>query len=174
MTPEREPRSQLLTIEDVAGLAREIMLRDGTHVPLVILESDTTTLATILDPMPDTHLERWNSFYMMGFTLGENSQLESIRQVFFVTEAWMTSAAPDCSPTLPPSQDPQRLEVLTIAHYDAEMQRSHLLIYEMVRQEGQLVDLHAHSENEKLDNEVHNPLLTGLVRGFERGKEKRR
>ncbi len=45
MNHEEEPQPGPLTIEEVASLAKETVLRDGYHVPTVIVEGDTGAMA---------------------------------------------------------------------------------------------------------------------------------
>ena len=69
---------------------------------------------------------------------------------------------------VPPSQDPNRKEVLIISSSsDVQARRASLVVFEMLRDgEGQLVELEQLHTVEDEDLRVASPLLNAFVEGF--------
>ena len=70
-------------------------------------------------------------------------------------------------PETPPSQDPQRKEVLVISSYEADTRQTRMALFEMVRDEkGILRQLLPFSDTEGRDEQAESPLLEVFVYGF--------
>ncbi len=171
MSPERPRRErEPISIEAVACIACEVALRDGGHVPSVIAEGTTDVVVGSLPEIPDTHELRVELLHAAGQALGESAVVGALTQVYFITEGWMSMVRPDGTMQRPPSEDPDRKEVLCISGLRVEDARSTLIVFEMARdQDGALTDLRPlHAEIEGKDR-VESPLLTAFADGYRIG-----
>jgi hypothetical protein len=171
MTKEHEPQPIQLTIEQVAKLAAKMTLKNGGHIPTVFVQAEgKNTLVGKLSNFPDTHEARLERMILIGMAYGHDPYLAgSLAQVFFVCEAWMSSATEDEPLHMPPSQDPKRQEVLVVSEFDLTTQQSAMIVYEMMRGDDEtllnlqlLVNLAKGTEV----NTAHSPLLEAFVFGF--------
>src|SRR5262245_26421072 len=117
MTPERpspveqNPVPLHFTLEAVAEMAEEVLLRDGMHVPTLIAEGEQNAVVLQIPDIADSHEERVSQMGLAGFAIAHGAQIGSLRQLFFVSEGWL-SEMPKDAPFSTPSQDPNRIEVL--------------------------------------------------------------
>lgn len=90
-----------------------------------------------------------------------------LRSVFFISEGWMSRNDEQAPPELPPSKDPNRLEVLIISGVNVPTRQTTMVIFEMVRDEngvlGELRDFPAAREGE---TNAESPLLDVFVLGY--------
>ena len=78
-------------------------------------------------------------------------------------------------PETPPSQAPDRKEVLVISSYEANTRHTRMVLYEMVRDEkGILRQLLPFSDTEGRDEQAESPLLEAFVYGFWQTNSSRR
>lgn len=171
MSKEHEQPLIQLTIEQVANLAAKMTLKNGGHRPTVFVQAEgKNTLVGKLSNFPDTHEARLERMILIGMAYGHDPYLAgSLAQVFFVCEAWMSSATEDKPPHMPPSQDPKRQEVLIVSELDLTTQQSALIVYEMIRGDDEtllnlqlLVNL---AKGAGVDT-IRSPLLEAFVFGF--------
>jgi hypothetical protein len=64
MSPERPKNS--ITLEEIVSNAKKIMMRDGKHVPVLIMEADNKVVAGQIHDMPPTHGERVELMRFLG------------------------------------------------------------------------------------------------------------
>lgn len=58
--------------------------------------------------------------FVAGQALARDSGAEQLRSVYFVSEAWLSQAQDGRLPDVPPSQNPQRKEVLIVNGVEAK------------------------------------------------------
>jgi hypothetical protein len=167
-SPEQEPRPSRLSLEEVIRTAKEITLQDGGHVPTVLAEGGGVTIATQLE-FRGTHQERVATMHAAGFALGKSGQLSQLEQVFFISEGWM-SIPEEGKLEVPPSQDPNRIEVLLISRLDMAESQADLVMFEMVRQDEALVALREYNPGEPKDLNFDSPLVRAFADGYRRGR----
>src|SRR5687768_7435798 len=167
MSPEREQNS--VTIEEIISNAKEIMLRDGKHVPVLIVEADRKVAAGQIPDMPPTHGERVELMLFLGQAAGKSGRIDSLQQVFMVQEAWMSVATEDKPPQSRPSQDPNRKEVLVVSGIEIKDYKKHMRVFEILRDKhDQVVGFEEFAPDEKKkDHSVEVPLLDAFVNGFQ-------
>ncbi len=167
---ENEQRPIPLTLEDIARLAKEVAMEHGGHVAMIVAEGSRRSVIGQLLQFSRTHEGRVRQMFAAGFTLGRSGEVGALRQVFFVSEAWMSAASEGKLPDVPPSQDPNRKEVLIITSLKLEGQQTGMVILEMVRDaEGQLTELRDFQRTEGGEERVESPLLSAFVQGFRAG-----
>lgn len=161
----KQPPSQL-TLETLALIAREVTLEQGGHLPMMVVQGSEGSMMAQLEDMPATHEERAQLLYSLGFNLGQERKFGQLKQVFMTTEAWLSMGSDDAPPVMPPSQDPNRKEVLVISSFKLEDHSAGLLLYEMIREDGELVDLQQLQPVSEGEGIAQNPLLEAFASGY--------
>jgi hypothetical protein len=113
MSPERDQNP--ITLEEIISNAKEIMLRDGTHVPVLIMEADNKLAAGQIPYLPQTHGERVELMRFLGQAAAKSGLVNHLEQIFMVTEGWMSEPSEDKTTDMRPSEDPEKKEVLIIS-----------------------------------------------------------
>jgi hypothetical protein len=167
MSPERSQRP--ITIEEIILDAKEIMLRDGHHVPILIIVGNKNSAAGQIPDLPETHEERLKLMHTFGQAVANSGRIDQLRQVFMVTEGWMSTPSRDEQTEIRPSEDPDRKEVLIISAIQMTEYKKLLKVFEIVRdQHEQVVGFEEFlSEEKKKDESVNIPLLDVFVQGFQ-------
>jgi len=156
-----------LSLDSVAEMACEIALHDGGHVPTVIAEGTRNTLLGSFPELPPTHQERVEMMQVAGQLLGQREAVGFLKQVYFISEAWMCRGSRPGMEAVQPSKDPERVEVLVVAGLQVVARRSALRLYEMIRDEtGDLAELRAVTPDAEGEGQVESPLLTAFVAGY--------
>jgi hypothetical protein len=163
MSPERE--QDHITIEEIISKAKEIMLRDGQHVPTLIMEASNLLVASPLPSMPVTYGEKVEFMRFVGQVAAKSGRFDQLQQVFMVTEGWMSESRENVRP----SQDPNKKEVLIISAIQMKERKKQMEILEILRDDKeQVVGLEAYlPDKEKKDEKVDIPLLDAFVQGFQ-------
>ena len=169
MSKERQKPEQLpeFSIEHIAELAQETLLRDGQHSPTLFVQDDENKLVVAhLAQLPPSHEDKLQYLFQAGFMLSEQSPISTLKQVFFVTEAWLSQARDGNMPNMRPSLAPQPKEVLIISTLHLYKSQTQIAVYEMLRDKGgNLRELQTHHEAD--DVELNdNPLLSAFATGF--------
>ena len=164
--PERRDRNQLLTLTEVATAAKNVALVSGGHHPTAIIEGEGGTLAIQIDPLAPTFEGRAQQFFLIGHAIAQTGEVGVLQQTFFISEGWMSSSQEGKPPTIPPSQDPQRQEVLIVSHLNVQTAHAGMVMYEMRRnRKGRLIGM-SESVAPSEGIEVSSPLLEALAQGF--------
>lgn len=109
--PYRRPHP---TLESITQIAKRTLLRNGTHLPTVVVEGNKQSIGIYIDQFAPTHEERAYQLYLLGYALAQTKEVGVLQQVFLISEGWMSVAAEGKPPQSPPSQDLQRKEALII------------------------------------------------------------
>ena len=167
MSPERG--QEHITLEEIISNAREIMFRDGNHVPVLIMEADNKLMAGQIRDLPDTHGERVELMRFLGQAAAKSGRVNQLQQIFMVTEGWMSEPSEDKPTDMSPSQDPNRKEVLIIAAIQMKERKKQLKLFEILRDSNeQVLGLEEILPDEKKkDERVDVPLLDAFVQGFQ-------
>lgn len=167
MSPERDQYQ--FTIEEIISNAKEIMLRDGYHIPVVIMEVDKKLKGAQIPDMPATHGERLEFMNFLGQAAAKSGRVDQLQQVFMVTEGWMSEPSEDVPARIRPSEDPQRKEVLIISAIQVSKHKRQMEIFEVIRDANeQVIGLEKFLPGEKKEDEsVAVPLLDAFVHGFQ-------
>ena len=174
MGPER--KSGQSNFEEKISLIKETTLERGGHAPMLIVEGSKAPVIIQFESVPDSHDERAQMMYSVGTTLAQSDRAGGLEEVWFISEGWMSTARKGGGIKIPPSQDPDRAEVLSIVRAKIYLGdfRTNGAIFEMVRGEsGKLVDLKEveliRKDKEGDDGEVVSPLLAAFIEGFQLG-----
>lgn len=167
MSPERE--QDHITIEEIISNAKEIMLRDGQHIPTLIVEGSKSLVGGQIPDLPATHGERVELMRFLGQAAAKSGRVDQLQQVFLVSEGWMSEPREDKPKDIRPSQDPNRKEVLIISAIQMKERKKQMEVFEIVRDTTeQVVSLEkVLPDMEKKDEKVDVPLLDAFVQGFQ-------
>lgn len=164
---ERDNQPDTITFEQVTQTATEILLRDGHHIPTVIADGSRGSLILQIADLARTHEGRMQQMAFIGIYTASQENAGPLRNVFFVSEGWMSRRDDGGDFSMPPSQDPNRHEVLIISGVEiASMQRS-MEIFEMIRDaSGELRELRDFSRTDNAEITGESPLLDAFVYGY--------
>lgn len=167
MRKEWQPRPAPITFEQVTRLAQEALLHDGYHAPTLIIDGSTRPVIVQIDGLAPTFEGRVQQMFVAGQALASDGGAGRLRSVYFVTEAWLSQAQKGKLPDVPPSQDPQRKEVLIVDGVEARSRQARVAIYEMLRDEqGNLREIRELKLPDDSSSSADNPLLEAFLTGF--------
>ncbi len=144
--------------------AKEIISRDGYHVPILFVEGTKQTGVSLLD-LSMTGDARHLYMRTLGQQFAREDRHGELKQLSMVSEAWMSLPKGGKLPAYRPSQDPDRTEVLIITQLTVATRACQMAIYRMVRdQAGTLATL----ETIGLPGAVtaESPLLEAFLEGY--------
>lgn len=171
MTPEQRRPFPEFDLKAVAHTAKEVALRDGGHLPLIIAQGDQQPILMQIPHLPATHEERRRLMFAAGQAIVHSGELTQLNQVVFISEGWMSVAQEDGTFDLPPSQDPNRREVLVITSLKVSPRQTKMIIFEMLRDsEEQLMALEPLEVPDTEERRADSPLLDAVVAGFYQGR----
>lgn len=169
MKKESGNQPQVLTLEHIAQIAIETTLKNGYHVATIIAEGNRSTALIAITDIPAGWDARMLQMFMLGRELAQEHRIGLLRQVFHISEAWMSEVEQLNAPFVPPSEDPKRREVLMVAGYKLSTRKAEGTVFEMIRDEsGKLRALTPLPQPP--DTEVASPLHVAFAEGFMRGK----
>ena len=167
MSPERGENR--ISLEEIVSNAKEIALRDGSHVPVLVVEGSQNLVVGQIPDLPGTHSERVELMRFLGQAAAKSGRLGQLQQVFMVSEGWMSMASKDKLAETIPSQDPDRKEVLIISGMQMKGRNKQLKVFEIMRdRDEQVVSLEEFlPEEKKKEESVEIPLLDAFIEGFQ-------
>ncbi len=161
-----------MTIQQVGQIAKEITLEQGYHSPMLLVEGSVNGLSVGLQDFPAESNAKQEHLFKAGFAVGKAGTVGELRQVFFISEAWMSAAVGGKIPDLPPSKDPRRVEVLIITSLTVAPKETDILLFELVRDpQGHLLDVKetAHPTEK---GSYESPLMDAFLQGYQLGQSK--
>ncbi len=181
MSPERrqgrtERERKPLGIEEIAQIATEVALETGGHVPTLVVEGSKGSTVCYLEGFPYEQRGKRLLMAKTGFMVARKGVVGFLEGVSLVSEAWLSVAEEGRLPDVPPSEDPNRREVLIVNRCDVKAKKMTSVLFEMLRDgEGSLVDLVRVDPEEEAGvrdqgkAETKSPLMDAFVEGFQRG-----
>jgi hypothetical protein len=158
------PRSP--TLEEIAEMSRRVLLKDGYHSTMLIVEGSKNGIVVQLQEVGSTYDERRLQMFLIGMRLAAEGEIGVLQQAFFISEAWMSSSTHQ-PPNVRPSEDPRRQEVLLVSQLKVNEQKLATLIYDMKRdKKGKLIGATPRTYERKDTIESRSPLLEAFVAGY--------
>src|SRR6266487_1245726 len=166
MSPERSQYQ--ISLEEIISNAKEIILRDGEHMPTLLVEASKNLVVGRIPDLPPTHGERVELLRFLGQAAAKSRRVDQLQQVFMVSEGWMSMPSEDKPSEIRPSQDPNRKEVLIISAIQMTERKKQMEIFEILRDSSEhVVSIEKFlPDEEKKDKSVEIPLLEAFVQGF--------
>jgi len=147
-------------IKEIIANAKQHMLRDGYHKPMVFAKGTSGKVAVVLEIFGNTAEERAKDMMCVGAMVADRQNVGELELVVLVNEAWMGRNV-----EVMPSQDPQRIEVLTISSLYTSTREQNVTMFEVVRNPiGQIIDLKQGSLPEGV--RAKGMLLTAFQEGY--------
>lgn len=173
MSGERKPEKY--QFEHVKQIAHETTLRSGHHIPLLIAQGSRGALMATPSELPSTPEGRQLLLWRMGFEFSSDGHIGELEEIFYISEAWMSTGEQDNLPVNPPSTDPQRKEILLIASQRADGDQAQIAIFEMVRDDrNELIGLEeTELPPDQEDGNAKSVLLERFIAGFQKGRQVR-
>jgi hypothetical protein len=169
MSPEL-PRYGRLNLEAVVAQATETVLESGGHLPTLLVSGSEGNTVLVIDALAPTHDLRMQQMAMFGFAFGLSGRTGELHQIFLITEAWLSLRTQEQLPILPPSEDPNRKEMLIISSFDPTQDQRDYALFEMVRDsEGVIRELKNFLSDDATQISSDSPLLDAFVIGFNIG-----
>jgi hypothetical protein len=173
MSKERPQPPFRLTFEELVRMAQKSALEHGGHQPLLLVQGSNRVFAAELTDLPPTHRERSQWLFFLGFSMAQSPDFGQLEQVYFVSEAWMNHVDKEQADFMPPSQHPDRFEVLLISSLSGDGKHTQIATLTMQRDAaGKLVTLQPMERSEEEDQTAENSLLTAFIHGFAAGRGK--
>ena len=142
-------------------------MRDGKHVPVIIMEADSKVMAGQIRDMPPTHGERVELMRFLGQAAAKSGRVNQLQQAFMVTEGRMSEPREEEGTLIRPSEDSNRKEVLIISAIQMSERKKHLKVYEVVRdQHEQVTGMEEFVPESPNETSIEVPLLDAFVQGF--------
>lgn len=166
MTKERRQELPPILFDAVVELAKETALREGGHVPTLVIDATRQPVVLQIPELAPTHEERIQQMFIAGVALAQHAHVGQLRQIVFVSEGWMSEPQEGRLPEIPPSQDPNRREVLFITGFEPRTGLTRGVILEMIRDEEEtLRELRAFAPPGVGNDEIKSPLLDAFIHG---------
>jgi len=147
-------------LKEIIDIAKKLMLRDGYHAPMVFAKGTKCNVIVALEIFGNTAEERVEDMVNAGAMLADKRNVGELEQIVLVNEAWIGKNL-----DVMPSQDPNRIEVLTINSLDTSTQDENLTLFEVMRNpKGQVTDLKQVVLPE--NGSVKGKLLTAFQNGY--------
>jgi len=148
-------------VKKIAELARQIMLLDGYHAPIVFVEGTKGKVAVLLESFGNTNDERVQDMLKVGIKTAIERNVGELELIVFVSEAWMGT-----SQDVLPSLDPKRTEMLMITSLDARTQDEDMQGFEVIRdQKDQVINLK--DWHQPASGSVKGNLLQAFHKGYQ-------
>jgi len=167
VTPEKRQRPQPINFELITQLAQEVLLRDGSHAPTLIVDGSTNPVAIQIDQLAPTFEGRAHQMFVAGQSLAHTGSAGRLQGVYFISEAWLSQGQGGKPPHMRPSKDPKRIEVLMVSGLEINPRQVRLAIYEMRRDgDGALREIKPWEFPDDPDDAADTPLLEAFLAGF--------
>ena len=158
------------TLERVAGIAKNIFQKQGSLSPTLFVyytfENDAGKETDSIAVFPIIQLEhREVVIYLTGKLFLRDKRIKKVKAVVLVSEGWMSVCKNGKIGKVPPSQDPERIEILNITGM-TDAAESAMLIFEMKnRDDRNKRTLELMEELSKIDR-IENRLLDKFWQGL--------
>ena len=91
MSKERWRGQELFTFDEVTRIAREVALKHGGHVPVLIAEGRRGSFGGRIANLPDTHEDRIRWMLSAGYALARSGEVGGLQRLIFISEGWMST-----------------------------------------------------------------------------------
>lgn len=161
----------MMTMTEIAAIAKQTMLKDGYHAPTLIVEGSKEGGVLSLKHFPDDPEEKHLAMQTTGYNVGKKAELGELVRVFLISEAWVSIAVGGKLPGVRPSKDPKRHEVLIISSLAVDRTTA-LTMFDVERDShGMVTGLTECSPSPEDGPTVQSPLLDAFLHGFTQARK---
>jgi len=148
-------------VQIIADFAKKLFLKDGYHIPLLLVKGTGGRKVVGLQEFGDTSDKRVQDMLNTGTWLACKHYVGDLELIVFVCEGWIGTNI-----NVRPSQDPNRIEVLQIASLDVRTQEEQVKAFQVKRDpKGTVSDLKELIFPEKV--EAKGRLLPAFQKGYQ-------
>src|SRR5258706_1581238 len=168
MLPERKGNTYSISFEEVTLVAKEMTLKNGGHEALFIMDGSKHIIAGGVGTLPATHDSRIRLMQSAGRYAARSGEVGRLRQVFMISEGWMSRSKEGKPLKMRPIHDPDRKEVLIVSGLQIQEQLKYLKMFEMKRdQDGRLINLEELIPDTGKNGKIEIPLVDAFAEGFQ-------
>ena len=163
----------MLTMDKIKKSAMETMLKNGKHLPhLVICGGGENVAMCLLPDMPEDFVERQKMFGVAGIKLAMegSDKFGALQKIYFISEGWMSTVEKkdERKPYVQPSKDPKRKEVLTIYSHEVDTKYKDMVVLEIKRdKKGKFSTLKDITPKKVGVGDVKSALIDAFIKGYE-------
>jgi len=148
-------------VKKIIEVAKQIFLLDGYHAPMVFIKGDKGKVVVEIKNFGDNSYQRELAMLNLGTHIACKSNVGELDLIVMVNEAWMSTDL-----TMLPSQNPKRIEVLSINFLDVISQEEKATGFKIIRDKlGKAVDLRPLNKSSDFF-EAKGYLLPAFVHGY--------
>jgi hypothetical protein len=162
----------MMTMNRIAAIAKEVMLRDGYHAPTLIVEGTKEGGILSLKHFPDDPEEKHLAMRATGYNVGKKAELGELVRVFLVSEAWVSIPIEGKLPSVRPSKDPARREALIISSLAVDRSTAMTIFHIERDTQGKVSGLTEFSPSAKDGLTMQSPLLDAFLHGFTQARKR--
>jgi len=154
-------------MEKVVRLAKDVVLKQGYHLPQLVLCGEQGNGAMIIEGFPNEYEKKVKTMFLAGVETKRRCNVGKLSKVFFVLETWMVTLEKGEKIT-PARQHPRRIETLVISCLDISTKEQMVTSLEYIRDaNGTLREIKDHVLPDGATTaRAESPLLPAFVAGY--------
>jgi hypothetical protein len=155
-----------MKIEDIKEKALEVLLRHGIHPPTIFVSGTKADAMILLDELPDDHFESRKYLFLKGAETAKSNTIGALREVYLVSEAWVSIGKPGHKIQGEPKKDPQRTEALVVYKIDVLNKQERVCMFSLKSDAKGIVREISPFQGKEEMQAVSNPFLLTFLAGF--------
>lgn len=162
-------------LQSLLEIAEKTTIEHNGHMPQLCLVGDKGKIMALLPDLPQNselkHKLLEFSGYKMSTDIKAREQLGELQEIYFISEAWVSTLEKDEKMEVMPREDPKKKEVLMIAIKDIQNNIDKAIFREIIRnKEDKIVALNKGMDNKGV--EVKSYILEAFLDGYKNGQSK--
>jgi hypothetical protein len=157
-----------MTTDAVLDLAKRLLLELDEVRPMLIILGEKGATRIPLDGLPQEPEQKTKALLALGYAVARESRLGELQQLFFLSEAWMTTAPLGTPLKTMPIDDPKRREVLILAQRTRDPGTTMIQLFEINRSSEE-IELQRIKQVEDPRGSAESPTLDSFLYGYEQG-----
>ncbi len=164
----------MMEFDQVVGLAKETVLRDGHHSPILLVWGTKGNLPVQIQAELNGETNRQMIMFISGKAVGRTQNLGAIQRVHFISEGWsLRMPEGKTRDDFPASLEHAagRIEVLQVCEVNLKPDACKLATYEMIRDNaGKLIDIVHYQTVDNTEEGIYvdAPIVRAFLRGYKR------
>jgi len=148
-------------VKKIIEIAKQVFLHDGYHAPMVFVNGDKGKVVVEIKNFGNDSYQRELTMLNLGTSVACEHNVGDLDLVIIVSEAWTSRDT-----TMLPSQNPRRIEVLSINFLDVGTKEEKATIFQVIRDRwGKAIKLRPFDTSTDFF-EVKGHMLPAFVRGY--------
>jgi hypothetical protein len=148
-------------VKKIIEIAKQVFLHDGYHAPMVFVKGDKGKIVVEIKNFGNDSYQRELTMLNLGTYVACKQNVGDLDLVVIVSEAWTSRNL-----TMLPSQNPKRIEVLSINFLDVGSHEEKASMFQVIRNKwGKAIELRPFDKSTEFF-EVKGHILPAFVRGY--------